>query len=293
MKRFRHLYIYTLLRGFLVFFKIIPRGLALSLGKLIGVIVFKFSKEARRVSFENLRFLYPSVKSPGQKRNLVINNFKEVGKNLIDMLRLTKYRNGTLDRIVALKNGNNIRKLMDRGKGLIVITAHLGCWELIPAFFSQNDYTVNVIAREVYDKNVNREVNRIRECFNIRIIDKARAPIVALKRLLRGEGVGILMDQNTKTNSVSIDFLGHKANTPIGPAYLALKTGAPVLPVAIHRLKDDSHLIEVGEEVSISRSGDFETDLFENTQRFSKAIERFIVNHPEEWVWFHKRWDHT
>lgn len=276
-----------------MFFKIIPRGFALSLGKLIGVIVFKFSKEARRVSFGNIKYIYPYVKSTKRKRSLVMDNFKEMGKNLIDMLRLTKYKNGDLDRIVKLKNGNNIRELMSRGKGLIVITAHLGCWELIPAFFSQKNYTVNVIAREVYDKNVNREINRIRECFNIKIIDKARAPIVALKKLLRGEGVGILMDQNTKTNSVSIDFLGHKANTPIGPAYLALKTGAPVLPVAIHRLNDDSHLIEAGEEVEISRSGDFNTDLLENTQRFSKAIEKFIVIHPEEWVWFHKRWDNT
>lgn len=290
MKKIRHVYIYSILRFFIFFFRVIPRGLALFIGNLVGIAVYKLSKVARKVSFENINYIFPDIGSNGYRRYLVVKNFKKMGKNLADALRLTKFKNEELDRIVKLKNGSNFRKLFDRGKGLIVITAHLGCWELIPAYFSQKGYPVNVIAREVYDKNVNEEINRIRRAFNVRIIDKARSPIVAFKKLLLGEIVGILMDQNTKMNSVSIDFLGRKANTPIGPAYLAMKTGAPVIPIAIHRLKDDTHLIEVGEEVMITKSGNQKMDIFENTKRCSKAIERFITNYPEEWVWFHKRW---
>ena len=291
MKKIRHVYIYSILRFFLIFFRIIPRNLALFLGNLVGVVIFKLSKEARKVSFSNIKYIFPDVKTHRRRRALVINNFKKIGRNLADVLRLSKVTNNSLDRIVKIKNGSNIKELLDKGKGLIVITAHLGCWELIPAYFSQKGYTVNVIAKEVYDKNVNREVNRIRKSFNVRIIDKERAPIVALKKLLRGEAVGILIDQNTKTNSVCVDFLGHKANTPIGPAYLALKTGAPVIPVAIHRLKNDTHMIEVGKEVVITKSDDEKKDIYENTKKCSKAIERFINSYPEEWVWFHKRWD--
>lgn len=290
MKRIRHLYIYAFLRIFVVFFAIVPRSFALFLGNLLGVIVFRLSKEARAVAYKNVAYLYPSVEYNGSRRRLIEHNFKKIGRNLVDALRLIRYRNGSLDRIVSIRNGNLINELLGRGKGLIVITAHLGCWELIPAYFSQAGYQVNVMAREVYDRNVNREINRIRELYHIRIIDKRRAPIIALKCLLRGEAVGILMDQRTSKNSVAVDFMGHEAKTPIGPAYLAMKTGSPVVPVAIHRLSDDTHMIEVGEEVAMSRTGEEKADIFENTRRCSKAVERYITNYLDEWVWFHKRW---
>ncbi len=287
----RHLYIYSILRAIIFLFALIPRKCALFLGNLLGVIVFKLSKEARTVAFKNLAYIHPSMEQNGQRRKMVMNNFKKIGRNLVDALRLAKYRNGSIQQIVRIKNGKRISELLERGKGLIVITAHLGCWELIPAYFSQAGYRVNVIAREVYDKHVNQQINRIREMYDIRIINKRRAPIVALKRLLLGEAVGILMDQRTNDNSVEIDFMGHKAKTPIGPAYLAMKTLSPVVPVAIHRLRDDTHLIEVGDEVSMRRTGKETEDIYENTRRCSKAVEKFITKHLDEWVWFHKRWE--
>ncbi len=290
MKKIRHVYIYGILRFFFILFDVIPRNAALFLGKLLGIAVYRFSRTARDVAFENVQYLHPTVENNSTRRMLVIRNFTNIGRNLADALRLMKYRNGSLNRIVRIKNGNNIRELLNRKKGLIVVTAHLGCWELIPAYFSQIGYNVNVIAQEVYDRNVNRVINRIRESFSVRVIDKDRSPIVALKRLLRGEAVGILIDQNTRKNSVPVEFLGREANAPIGPAYLAMKTGAPVVPVAIHRLQDDIHLLEVGKEIEILNTGDEQKNICINTRRCSKAIERYIVKYPDEWVWSLRRW---
>jgi len=291
MKKSRHIYIYVLLRFFIFVFAIIPRGFALFLGNFIGIAAYKLSKEARMVSNKNIDYIFPHLGKNGNKRNFIIKNFAMIGENLVDALRLTKFENEKLDKIVRIKNGKNIRKLFNRGKGLIVVTAHLGCWELIPAYFSQKGYPINIITREVYDKNINKEINRIRKTFNVKIVDRTHAPIVALKKLLRGEIVGILMDQHAKRNSVSIDFLGRKAETAVGPAYFAMKTAASVIPIAIHRLPDKTHLIEVGEELKITRTGNQEEDILENTRRCSKAIEHFIAKYPDEWVWFHKRWE--
>lgn len=289
MKRIRHLYIYVILRFLVFLLGMIPRKCALFLGEVIGILVYRFSNRTTQISLRNLEYVFPSMNE--KKKNFIIKNFMKIGKNLVDALRLSKYKNGDLSKIIKLRNGNNIKELLKMGKGLIVVTAHLGCWELIPAYFSQVGYPVNVIAQKVYDDNVDREINRIRGSFNVRVIDKTRSPIVALKRLLKGESVGILMDQSVKTNSVSVDFLGRKANTPIGPAYLAMKSGAAVVPIAIHRLEDDSHLIEVGERILMEWTGDEKKDILENTKRCSKAVEKFIRRYYDEWVWFHKRWD--
>lgn len=290
MKKYRHMYIYAILKALIFAFEVIPRRLGLILGNIIGVIVYKLSKEARKVSLRNVEEILPHIENNGRKKGFVLRNFRKVGMNLVDALRLEKYKHSDLDSIVDIRNGNNINTLLKRGKGLIVITAHLGCWEIIPAYFSQKGYPVNVIAREVYDKNVNREIDRIRKTFDVRVIDKNRSSIVALKRLLSGEAVGVLIDQNTNTNSVNIDFMGREARTPIGPAYLAMRTGAPVIPVAIHRLKSGRHMIEVGEEVEIVKTEDEKSDIVENTRRCSKAVEKFIKDYCDEWVWFHNRW---
>lgn len=284
------MYIYAILKALIFIFEVIPRRLGLFLGNIIGVIVYKLSKNARKVSFLNVDLVLPGIGKNGGKKGFVIKNFRRVGMNLVDALRLEKYKYSALDKIVEIRNGKNISTLLQRGKGLIVITAHLGCWEIIPAYFAQKGYAVNVIAREVYDKNVNREIDRIREAFDVRVIDKNRSSIIALKRLLSGEAVGVLIDQNTDTNSVTVDFMGRKARTPIGPAYLAMKTGAPVIPVAIHRQKNGKHMIEVGEEIEIRKTGNEKSDIVENTRRCSKAVEKFITEYSEEWVWFHNRW---
>ncbi len=290
MKKLRHLYILYIIKFIVSFFRILPRCFALFLGNILGIIVFKLARQARQVAEGNIALIYPNIEDNGGRRSMAIKNFRNIGKNLADALRLSRYKNAGLDRIVNLKNGKNIQRLLERGKGLVVITAHLGCWELIPAYFSQKGYSVNIITRQVYDERVNSVINRIRENFNVRIIDKERAPVVALKRLLLGETVGILMDQSTKKNSVSVNFMGKKARTPVGPAYLAMKTSSPVLPVAIYRQKNNKHLIEVGEEVILKKTRNTKEDLLENTRRCSKAIEQFITKHPTEWVWFHKRW---
>jgi KDO2-lipid IV(A) lauroyltransferase len=284
------MYIYIILKALIFIFEVIPRRLGLILGNIIGIIVYHLSQKARKVSFHNVSLVLHNMEDNGSRREFVIKNFRRVGMNLVDALRLEKYKHCALDKIVRVKNGNNINSLLQRGKGLIVITAHLGCWEIIPAYFAQKGYPVNVIAREVYDKNVNREISRIREAFDVRVIDKNRSSIVALKRLLSGEAVGVLIDQNTNTNSITIDFMGRRARTPIGPAYLAMKTGAPVIPVAIHRLKNGKHMIEVGEEVEIIKTANEKSDIVENTRRCSKAVEKFIREYHEEWVWFHNRW---
>jgi KDO2-lipid IV(A) lauroyltransferase len=108
--------------------------------------------------------------------------------------------------------------------------------------------------------------------------------------LRRGRLLGILMDQDTGVEGVFVDFLGRKAHTPVGPAALGLATGAPIVPMAIHWEAGHRHVIEICEPLWPQPSGDRERDLKEISLRLNRELGRFILAHPEQWVWMHDRW---
>jgi len=177
-----------------------------------------------------------------------------------------------------------------RGKGLIAVTGHLGNWELIPVYFSLKGIPVNVIARRLNDPRLDRLVVGYREKRGIRNIDRDLGARTAFRCLRRGEALGVLIDQDTRVESVFVDFMGRQASTPVGPAALAMRTGAPVVPVATYRDRDGRHIIEVGAPIELAAEGTERELLRENTERLSKAVEKYILCHPEQWVWIHERW---
>ena len=178
---------------------------------------------------------------------------------------------------------------------------------MIPAYFSLKGYPINVIGRNLPEDRINGILQGIRNGKNIRVIDKGSSLLETVRCLKRGETLGILMDLNTRSDGFDIDFFGKPAHTPSGPILLSYKTGAPLLPLAIHRTPLNRHRIVVGEEVQamtnenpgtssvqvknkIRSNGVDENQLKEMTFLCSKAIETFIRQHPTEWFWMHEKW---
>jgi KDO2-lipid IV(A) lauroyltransferase len=231
--------------------------------------------------------------------------FIALGKNLTDSLRIPKLHEKNLDDIVEIRGLERFDRTYKKGKGMVAITGHLGCWELIPIFFSLKGYPVNVIGRSLPESRINGILQDIRKGKEVNVIDRHSSLRETLRCLRRGETLGILMDQNTRAEGFTIDFFGMPAHTPVGPVLLSHKTGAPILPMAIHRTRENRHRIEVGEEIKFNstpkqvlgkmknkslENGKFKEELMEWTQVCSKAVESFIRKYPTEWVWMHERW---
>ena len=107
----------------------------------------------------------------------------------------------------------------------------------------------------------------------------------------KNESIGILIDQNVSWNEgVFVDFFGRPASTTTGLAALALQTGAPVVPVFIVRLEDETYKITIYEEAKSTKTDDYDADLFENTQRFTSIIEDVVRKYPDQYFWLHQRW---
>jgi KDO2-lipid IV(A) lauroyltransferase len=142
----------------------------------------------------------------------------------------------------------------------------------------------------LYDPRLDELLVALRESKGIRSLERDRSGREALRVLRRGECLGVLIDQDTSVGGDFVPFFGQPAHTPTGPLALAAKTGASVLPMAIHREPDSTYVITVNPPLDLTRTADRKEDLRTNTARVTAILEHFIRTHPTQWVWFHDRW---
>ena len=178
------------------------------------------------------------------------------------------------------------------GKGALILTAHFGNFELLPAGHALHGFQISLVHHTQRFVAGDALMTFIRERAGVQIIRKHKAAREMLRTLMRGDLIGIPFDQNAKrSEAVWVPFFGELAATPAGFDRLAMIAGGPVVPAFIVRQPDGrSHIIEVYDEIEQQRTGDKEADTVENTARYQKAIEEMVRAHPEQWLWTHRRY---
>ena len=183
----------------------------------------------------------------------------------------------------------------ERGKGVLVLTGHLGAWELSSFYHSLVGYPMGLVIRRLDNPLVDALVNRIRCLHGNKVLHKddfARGLITAMRA---GESVGILMDTNmTPPQGVFVDFFGKAACTASGLARVALKTGAAVVPGFLlweaDQVSGGRYVLHFAEQIEIAPTEDQEADIVALTQRCTSVIESWVRRYPDQWLWIHRRW---
>ena len=275
----------------LYLFRRIPLSIGISIGGFLGGVAYYLLVRERKRALAHLAIAFSSEKPLSERKRIAKKSFQNLGKNLVELINFQKIRN-EFDSYIIGEGFSYLDQLLARGKGVLVVTGHLGNWELLACYLAHKGYPLNVVAREVYDERLNRLLLQFREQESIRVIlrDSPTASRQILQVLKKGELLAMLIDQDTKVKGVMVDFFGRKANTPIGPAVLTRRRSIPVLAAFIHRIADRRHQIILYPEVDVVQTNDFKHDIEINTEKFSKIIENHIKEYPEDWVWMHRRW---
>ena len=276
-----------------LFFKALGR-LSLDAAKrradLIGSVWYRLDRKHRKVALDNLTRAFGN-----EKTSLEINHLaKRIFKNLAIIpfeigwsLRLTRE---DVDRFVRIEGAENYQNALAKGRGVFVLTAHTGNWELLTIAAAILEIKFNVLYRPLDWKALDRFFVHIRTRLGNDVIPKDGSVLRILKCLKRGEAVAMLMDQNVGSHrGVFVDFFGHIACTNKAMAYLTTKLEVPVVPVFIAREKN-GFVAECGPELPLIRTGSRIKDIDENTQQYNHAIEAFIRRYPDQWLWVHRRW---
>ena len=285
---------YLILKGFRFIINLLPEGPALWVGRQLGRIAFHLDREHQRVALQNLMVAFGHEKSIEELRSIAKKTFEHLGMTAVEFFRIPGTDLETLKKKVTVEGLENVRELLDnRKKGALILLSHLGNWELMGFLTKILGYPFSVIARPV-KKNpwVNRMVSEIRRATGIEVIFTEKASRKVIQALSRNRLVGILIDQRAKrSEGVWVDFFGKKAPTTPSLAILAMRTGAPVVPVFMVRDGYEKHRVLIQKPLEIVHSGDIKKDVETNTQRINQTLESVIRRFPDQWFWVHRRWE--
>ncbi len=269
----------------------LPRRAARAVGSAIGGIAFHGLGRLRRVGVVNLRLAFPEMPEAGREK-VLRSVYRNLGALLAEFCLMPRYTPEVASRFIRYEGLENYLAAREQGKGVLVLTGHLGAWELSSFYHSLMGMPMGMVIRRLDNPLVDAFVNRIRCQHGNRVIHKddfARGLIASMRA---GETVGILMDTNmTPPQGVFVPFFDVQACTASGMARIALKTGAAVVPgFLLWEESERQYVLRFGKELEVVHSGDAERDAVTNTAAFTAAIEGMIRQYPEQWLWMHRRW---
>jgi KDO2-lipid IV(A) lauroyltransferase len=282
---------WALVAGLFTLLAWLPEGAAYAAGEGIARFAFRVDRRHRGIALENLVRAFPDAGRTGGLEELAGAVFENLGRTAVDVARAGRLLRRAGPAIFQMDGLERMVEARARGKGVLVLTAHFGPWELLPLSGALHYGPIHVVARPMDNPWLDDWLTALRERGGNHVIRKRDAVQAILQVLRRGETVGILIDQHVSENEgVVVPFFGRPASTMAGPALLALRSGAAVLPVGITRSGRGRYRVDIRPEVSVRRSGDLKADLVENTAQFTAAIEAIIRERPDHWFWVHRRW---
>lgn len=265
----------------------LPAAIGLAAGRRLGDLLWLVLPGRRAVALDNLRRSFGAERSAAEIRQLARRSFQNVGMNLVEgccyFLRPTQVM---LSR-VRVEGREHLQAAAAHGRGVLILTAHFGNWELLGAAHGLTGLPASIVTRPLDYPLLDDLAARFRRRSGAELIVKRQAVREVLTALRRQRMVGILLDQNaTRAEGVFAPFFGSPASTSKGLALLALRTGAPVVPIFLRREPDGRHCMDVGAAVPPPEDGQIAT----YTSAFNRVLEATIRRTPEQWFWMHDRW---
>jgi len=271
-------------------FVLLPRRLCLAIGRLAGSAFFLLDGRHRRLALRNLDAAFGTERGPAERRAIARSSFRHFGAVAADVLKLFHLSTERARALIEVEGAEHLAGALAAGRGALIMTGHLGNWEVGAAAMSRFG-KLNVIARRLDNSALEKELFGLRRRLGATVIYKKEAARRVLEALRDGEIVAILIDQNVlRREGVFVDFFGRTASTTPGLAAFHLRTGAPVLPVFCRPTAAAGYRIEIHPPLDLPSAGPPEANVLKITQIFTKIIETEVRRTPEFWLWFHDRW---
>lgn len=266
--------------------RLLPLPLARGLTASIGRLAFHLIPRIRRVGLENLDRAFGDTLSRAEKLRILRASVRNMAVVAAEFSRIPSLPRGGFERYVHFDGLEHV----DFDRAFLAIGAHLGNWEWMAPAIASRGYRVAAVVRPLDDPWLNRYVDSRRRGGGVETIEKDAAARNLVKWMREGGLAGVLVDQSPRENAVPATFFGHACWATAGPVLIAMRVKAPVHPASMSRNPDGTYTLSFHPEVEFVKTGDLRRDLVENTRRCQDAIEALVRQHPEQWLWFHRRW---
>lgn len=269
----------------------LSHGTALAVGRFMGGVFYRFAASRRRIGAENLSYAFPEL-SQTERDGILKEHFAHLGMNFAELLRFPKWEKTELSRVV-LENLSTLDEAVAMGKGVLIVTAHTGNWEILAPLLPTLHPSPMVIAQPLRNAALDRLLTRWRSVTGMEIVPRQGALRRLVAGLKQGRIVGLLADQDAGENGSFVPFFGRLASAEASPVTLARRLRCPFLLCVTFRNADGTHRVRF-ESIPLlalptcgeGQGGEDAATL----ERIYSRLETHIRAAPAQWLWIHRRW---
>jgi KDO2-lipid IV(A) lauroyltransferase len=267
----------------------LPLGVVRRLGEGLGLMFYLVDYRHRRIAMANLLGAFPA-RTREERKQIAKWTFKHFGRLLLELLKYASLSGEQKLALVEWEGEDRVRLAYAQGRGILFCTGHFGFWEQQALAHALKFEPMAVMARPLDNPKLHDLLERIRVSNGNPVLYRRGAVRKALRLLAEGRGVGILIDQHmTSPDAIYVDFFGRPAATTSTLAALAIRTGAPVIPLFALPLPNGRYRMIYEHPVEPPRL-DCPDAVRELTQRCTDVLEMHVRRRPELWLWMHRRW---
>lgn len=269
---------------------VMPEAAALGLGEALGWVAGRVFGIRRGVVRENLERAFPEA-DPAWRRRVASRAWRHLGREAAALFRMGARGPDEVRSATTVDGLDHLERALEQGTGAIVVTGHLGSWEVGGAAVAVRGFPVDGVALVQANPLFDADLVASRTALGMRIIPRGGAPREVLRSLAANRIPALVADQNARRGGVFVDFFGHPAATFRGPALFSLRTGAPIfVGVCLRTSRHPQRYRVVLEPVSVEPTGDLDADVARLTAAHTAVLERWVREAPEQYFWAHKRW---
>lgn len=275
---------YLVYRGFGALTGRLPPSLGYRLAAVMARLMWRVMPDLRRALLLNVGHVLGPAADAEQVQAVARQACLNIAKGHYELFRLGRLTADQVRATAQFTGREHLDRALAKGQGAVLFSAHLGNVDLAMQLPVLHGIPLTGAAYHVRPERLFRYTKRLRERFGVVLIPSDQPLMGLFRALKRGEAICLPTDRNLSDNSREVLFFGSPTRLPTGAVLIALRTGAPLIPVFVERLPDDSCVVHVEQPVELGRTGDREADLASGMAKMVPTLEKYIGRHPEQWL---------
>lgn len=270
----------------------LPFGISYRIADILGSLYYFLARRDKKIAASNIKVVLNGAGNVHQIRHLSRMVFVNFARYLVEFFRTPKIDLKYIEKHIKIEGRENLDNALKLGKGVLLVSAHLGNWELGAIVLSMLGYPLNIIVWKHKNRLINDFFVQQRQSKGLKVIPLGITIRKAFSALRHNEMVALLgdIDYLQPEAGISVKFFGRNTIMPKGPALFSLKTGAPIVPVFLLREKGKSFRYVVEKPIMSGPLRNKEEDLSRLTQKIAQVIEVYIARNPGQWFMLRQRW---
>jgi Kdo2-lipid IVA lauroyltransferase/acyltransferase len=283
---------YFAVRSVVGFIGMFPLKTSMNIGIAVGALIASLVPKLKKTAHRNLEIALPGL-SDNEKSEILKGCLRSLGRQLGLFAHFRSFTHKDIQNLVELDGREIFEKAHAQGKGMLLFTGHFGSWEvfnLLPLAFG---YPMHLLVRRMDNPKVEAYIDLFRTFLGGKTLDKSKSARAMFRLLENGEMLGVMADLNAQEREgVFVDFFGIPASTTTSIARLALKTNAIVMPVfAVWNEEKHKYVVHFEQPIASAEYENNDDNVRIFTQKVTDAVEKYVRQYPEQWMWIHKRWN--